>query len=311
MARTIYIHKSLVLFPTDTGNLETVNLIDRGEYQVERVRNPLKKRGAPWLKVVGESWGNAEVCWKAVSRDIARPRRSFQPASSNWPGVILAALCLGLIFLRPHDGPSEKDLRNLPELKMQLAGLVNQLDNLTNHYSLLSSDVQTHYQKCYEDAIYSLDIYPRYRAVQQAQEGEVLRQRPDLEPYVAAVNALDEEFYRAWHDWGIPNRPELLAQLQEKKQRVFSTETMKKHQPAYERLRAAQFTAENVGPSIELNERIEQEIVDANPVLQDVARQNRDCVDRALNLLMRINLLQTQIAQLTKPEKLLKTARAF
>ena len=63
-----------------------------------------------------------------------------------------------------------------------------------------------------------------------------------------------------------------------------------------------------VAPTLTFNERVEREIGDTDPSLRDVARQNRDCEDRAVQLHARINELSVQIAAVEKRFKSLQTA---
>ena len=61
-----------------------------------------------------------------------------------------------------------------------------------------------------------------------------------------------------------------------------------------------------VQPYLAFHESLEHEIADSESALRDVARQNRDCADRAIQLNARINALDAQIATLEHPPSLLK-----
>jgi hypothetical protein len=307
MPRTIKIHEPLVLFPVDTGDLAKHNIVPRGEYQVEPVPNPIKKGGPPWLRIVGEPWANAEACWQAVKAADEKSSAIFHPRSQA-SAIVLAALCAGLFLVALVSSSVKKPLPDVPALKMELAGLVNELENLTNHYPLLLSVTQRAYKQRYQEAIYSLDIYPRYKTVQQTLQREILLQRPDLENYVATINALDEELYHAWHDWGITNRPARIAGLQQQKARLLSTDLMLQQRKAYYALELSTATEATTNPCLEFNERLEHEIGDTDGALKEVARQNRDCADRAIKLTVKINLLRAQLANIKKPAGLFQTA---
>ncbi len=305
MSRKIKIHKALALFPADAGNLDTFKMVPRGQYVVERVANPLKKDGPPWLQIAGEPWANAEACWQSLSMNWENSSGDFH-IGSVIPQVVLAVICLGLMLIRPNHGAAGNAFADVPSMKMELSGLVSQLDNLPNHYPLMLSEAQRRYEKRYEQAIYSLDVYPRYRTAQQTRQRDVLGQRPDLAVYVATVNALDDELYRAWHNWGLSNRAAILADIEERKRRILSTEILQKQKQAYGPLQMVGVTEETARPWMELNERVEWEVVDTDPALKEVARQNRECADVALKLMSRINVLKAQIAKAEKPEKLAK-----
>jgi tetratricopeptide (TPR) repeat protein len=60
--RRIQIHHELVLFQT-TGEASTLHKeIPPGTYEVEDVQH----RNHRWLKLAGEDWGNAAMCWEAI-----------------------------------------------------------------------------------------------------------------------------------------------------------------------------------------------------------------------------------------------------
>jgi tetratricopeptide (TPR) repeat protein len=60
--RRIQIHHELILFQT-TGETSALHKeIPPGAYEVEEIFH----RNRRWLKLAGENWGNAEMCWEAV-----------------------------------------------------------------------------------------------------------------------------------------------------------------------------------------------------------------------------------------------------
>jgi len=71
--RHIEIHHDLVLFPIDNdgvGNVSPAHKeIPPGAYKVQIIMH----RNHRWLKLAGENWGNAEMCWQAVVADRAAP----------------------------------------------------------------------------------------------------------------------------------------------------------------------------------------------------------------------------------------------
>jgi hypothetical protein len=54
---------------------------------------------------------------------------------------------------------------------------------------------------------------------------------------------------------------------------------------------------ENTASLLDFNERLEQEIAETDPTLKESARQNRDCADHAIRLLVKINHLRSEIAK--------------
>ncbi|HZM05665.1 MAG TPA: hypothetical protein VFC44_21905 [Candidatus Saccharimonadales bacterium] len=60
--RRLEIHHELVLFPM-TGDVSPHREIPAGTYQVEETFY----RHRRWLKLAGDNWGNAEICWDAVA----------------------------------------------------------------------------------------------------------------------------------------------------------------------------------------------------------------------------------------------------
>ncbi len=69
--RRIRIHHELVLFRTETNELSSFRAMPPGEYEVEETLHGMRR----WLKLAGESWGNADICWEAVRENL--------PASLN------------------------------------------------------------------------------------------------------------------------------------------------------------------------------------------------------------------------------------
>jgi len=310
MPRKITIHKSLTVFPADTGNLKLYKVLPVGSYDTETAPNPIKKTGEVWLKVAGESWGNAKACWESAAEPLEQMARAPEPKSQT-PLLVIAGLCLALTLLTfdfkaPHRKP--KVQVDVPALRMELDGALNQLKNVTNHYPLLSGETQQRYQQLRDDALYSLEVYPPYRKMQDAQQREILRQRPDLDPFVTALNNIDEQLYRAWHEWGIKNRPEQIAALKKEREQLLGSGLMAQQSAAYRSLQATCFSDEIAPGCIEFGERLEEAIADGNPGLADVARQNRDCAERSIKLIIRINQLRAEIASVNKPEKLFQSA---
>jgi hypothetical protein len=83
---------------------------------------------------------------------------------------------------------------------------------------------------------------------------------------------------------------------------------MLQQRKAYGALQLSTATEATTNPCLEFNERLEREIGDTDGSLKDVARQNRDCADRAIKLAVKINLLRAQLANVKKPAKLFQTA---
>jgi hypothetical protein len=310
MTRSITIRKSLPLFRTEGANLNDYTFFGPGTYTVVRIPNPFKKGGPDWLKLSAEPWGTAQICWDAAasSSEIKRPALDTFDPRSQLAGVVVAAICL-FLTLFTIEFNFFKPKVDLPTLKTELAGLVNQLDNITNHYPLLLSPTQKKYQQCFEQAIYGLDIYSRYRAVQQVQQAEVLSRKPTVGPYFEAVNSIDEQLYKAWHQWRLPNREALIAKLQAEKARLVSGDVMVEDRLAARTIWLAAANEQNTTALLEFNERLEQEIADTDPSLKDAARQNRDCADRAIQLLVKINHVRAEIARDKKTPKPAETAR--
>ena len=309
MARSITIRKSIPLFRAEGENLNDHTFFGPGTYAVVPIPNPIKKDGPEWLKLAAEPWGTAEVCWDAAGSEFKKSApEKFEPRA-QLPGIVLAAICIFLTAFTLDFNFFTKPVANLPALKMELAGLVNQLDNVTNHYPLLLTQTQKKYQHCFEQAIYGLDIYSRYRAVRQIQQAAILSHKPTIGPYFEALNAIDEELYRAWHEWGLTNREALISKLQAQKARLVSGDIM-----VQERLQAsstwlAAANEENTAPLLEFNEHLEQEIADTDPTLKEAARQNRDCADHAIRLLVKINHIRAEIARDKRTQKPVQTAR--
>jgi len=308
MPRKITIHKSLALFPSESGRFDQHKVIPSGSYEVEPVPNPIKKTGGAWFKLAGEPWANARPCWESVAVAPEQVGRSSAPKSQT-PVLVLGALCLGLMLLTfDFKPPPRKVPVDVSALKMELDGTVNQLQNLTNHYPLMLSEPQKRYRQLREDALYAMEVYPPYRKMQQAQQQEILRQRPDLEPFVTALNNLDEQLYRAWHEWGLKNRAEQVGALKKEREQLLGSGVMLQQSGAYRALQATCFTDEMAPGCLEFGERLEEAVADGNPGLADVARQNRDCAEHALKLILKINQLRSEIASVKKPEKFFQTA---
>lgn len=60
--RRIHIHHELVLFQTDGDSFAAYKELPPGTYEVEEFFH----RKRPWLKLVGDNWGNAEICWESI-----------------------------------------------------------------------------------------------------------------------------------------------------------------------------------------------------------------------------------------------------
>lgn len=309
MTRSITIRKSLPLFRTEGVNFNDHTFFGPGTYSVIRIPNPIKKGGPHWLKLSAEPWGTAEVCWDAASSsEIKMPGpATFDPRSQR-AGVVIAAICLFLTVFTIEFNFFKPKV-DLPTLKTELASLVNQLDNITNRYPLLLSPTQKSYQQCFQQAIYGLDIYSRYRAVQQIQQAEVLSRKPNVGPYFEALNSIDEQLYRAWHQWRLANREVVIAKLQAQKAQLVSGDVMVEDRLAARTIWLAAANEQNTMALLEFNERLEQEIADTDPTLKDAARQNRDCADRAIQLLVKINHIRAEIAKDKKTAKPAETAR--
>jgi hypothetical protein len=309
MARSITIQKSIPLFRTEGENPNEHTFFGPGTFAIERIPNPIKKGGPAWLKLAAEPWGTAEVCWDAAATEFEKPAPlTFEPRV-QMPAAVVAAICLFLTLFTLNFDFFKKPVANIPALKTELAGLVNQLDNVTNHYPLLLSATQTNYQKCFERAIYGLDIYSRYCAVQQIQQADVLSLKPSVAPYFEALNALDEQLYRAWHQWRLADRDAVIAKLQAEKARLVSGDLMIQERLDARSTWLAAANEQNTTAQLEFNERLEQEIGDSDPTLKDAARQNRDCADHAIRLLVKINHIRSEIAKDKPKPKPVETAK--
>src|SRR4051812_4692305 len=108
MPRFITINKDLILFRIDQCDLAEHRIFPEGSYAVERVANPLKKRGEAWLKIVGQPWGNARPCWETVSVEV--PKIPIFGASIQIIAGTLALLSVLLSLLSFAPGPG----RGLP-----------------------------------------------------------------------------------------------------------------------------------------------------------------------------------------------------
>jgi hypothetical protein len=309
MARSITIRKPLPLFRTESGDLNEHTFFGPGTFTVVRIPNPIKKGGPAWLKLSAEPWGTAEICWEAAASELKRPApATFEPRSQR-AGVVVAAICLFLMLFTVDFNFFVKPTVDLPTLKTELAGLVNQLDNITNHYPLLLTATQMKYQQCFEQAIYGLDIYSRYRTVQQIQQAEVLSRRATAVAYFEALNSIDEQLYRAWHEWGLTNRQALIARLEAQKAQLVSGDVMLEERLATRSIWLAAANETNTTALLEFNGHLEQEIAETDPTLKDAARQNRDCADHAIRLLVQINHIRAEIAKDKKTAKPAETAR--
>lgn len=73
--RRAQIRHQLVLFPIGSAGQSAHREIPPGSYEVEEIVSGKRR----WLKLVGEDWGNAEMCWEAVLETEAQktPHRSF------------------------------------------------------------------------------------------------------------------------------------------------------------------------------------------------------------------------------------------
>jgi hypothetical protein len=66
---------------------------------------------------------------------------------------------------------------------------------------------------------------------------------------------------------------------------------------------------QNATALFEFNEHLEREIADTDSSLKDAARQNRDCADHAIRLLVKINHIRAEIAKDKRTQKPVQTAR--
>jgi len=309
MARSITIRKSIPLFRTESGDLNVHTFFGPGTFTVVPIPNPIKNGGPNWLKLYAEPWGTAEVCWDAAASEPKRPAPATLGPRSQRAGIVVAAISLFITLFTIDFSFVHKPAVDLPTLKTELAGLVNQLDNVTNHYPLLLTATQNKYRQCFEQAIYGLDIYARYRALQQIQQAEVLSRRPGAGAYFDALNSLDEQLYRAWHEWGLTNRQALVAKLQAQKAQLVSGDVMLDERLAARSIWLAAANETNTTALLEFNQRLEQEIAETDPTLKDAAHQNRDCADHAIQLLVKINHIRAEIARDKKTPKPAETAR--
>ena len=310
MVRSIIIRKSIPLFRTEGENSDEHTFFGHGTYSVVRIPNPINQKGPAWLKLSAEPWGTAEACWEAANSEVKRsaPTTTLQPRS-QLPGIVVAAVCLLLTLFTLDFNFFNRPVADLPALKMELAGLVNQLDNITNHYPLLSTPAQKSYQQCFEKAIYGLDIYSHYQTVRQVQQAEVLSRKPAVGAYFEALNTLDDQLYSAWHQWGLTNREALISRLEAQKVRLLSGDVMVQERLAARSIWLAAANEQNTAALLDFNERLEQEIADTDPTLIDAARENRDCADHAIRLLVKINHLRSEIAKDKRTPKAVQTAQ--
>jgi tetratricopeptide (TPR) repeat protein len=80
--RRVQIRHPLVLFQTDAEEAAaaTHKEIPPGTYKVEEILH----RNRPWLKLAGENWGNADMCWEAIVA-IDRPAAAAPVKPKNGP----------------------------------------------------------------------------------------------------------------------------------------------------------------------------------------------------------------------------------
>lgn len=97
----IEISKSLLLFSSHTGTLQQHKELVPGKYKVERIDNPLKVGAEPWLKLVGEAWGNAAACWEAVKAG-RKPALDILEPFARKVALLAAALFLASIPLKSN-----------------------------------------------------------------------------------------------------------------------------------------------------------------------------------------------------------------
>jgi thioredoxin-like negative regulator of GroEL len=95
-ARRIEIEHELVLFSL-SGEAAAHKEISPGIYHVEQVFHGNRS----WLKLAGEDWGNAEVCWQAV---LALPRPVTVPPKKGllWPIIRVHQTITLAIKGKPH-----------------------------------------------------------------------------------------------------------------------------------------------------------------------------------------------------------------
>lgn len=332
MPRFITINKDLILFRVDKCDLVEHQIVPEGSYALESVANPFNKRGEPWLKIVGQPWGNARPCWNAVSVEV--PNLAAFGARIQIMAGGLALLCVFLSLLTGTPGPglglpststgaslgltssagstpsstapAKIEAPDIAALKTELFGLCNERANLTNHYPLLSSPAQKAYEDRRNDVIYGLDVYPRYLEWRKALQSQILRRRGDLDSFVTALNSVDDELYHVWHDWGVTNRTATLARLKKERAQFVSGEVMQEQSRLYAALQRQIGDETLIAPSLAFNESLEHEIGDMEGSLREVARQNRDCADHAIRLTARINALDAQIDTLEHPPSFFK-----
>jgi hypothetical protein len=309
MPQTIRISKPLFLFSVESGDLEEPKLVPRGTYKVQRVADPRNKGGKGnkggkrWLRIMGQPWGNAEACWYAMAHSSTKSGPIIPP----WlqlPGLLVVLVCFGLLTNgRTSARASAKAAADLPALRMELSGLENQLQNVTNHYPLLLAPIQSLYRNRYEAAIYASAVYPRYSALRQARQQAALQAKPELQEYFATMNGIDDELYRAWHTWSNTDRSAAIAGIEKKREQILTTGIMATKEKDFQELPDSGLSEPIVAATLEFNEHIESEIGDADPALKAVARQNRDCAERAIKLRVRIKALNEEIAKASRPSR--------
>src|SRR5437016_973113 len=129
MPRFITINKPLVLFRIEKCDLNEHRIISEGSYAIESVPNPLKKSGEPWLKIVGQPWGNARPCWNAVSVEVPKI-----PVFGSRIQILAGSLaplcvCLSLITSSPEPASPKTPAPDLPAMKTELFSLANERAN--------------------------------------------------------------------------------------------------------------------------------------------------------------------------------------
>jgi hypothetical protein len=328
MPRFITINKDLILFRIDKCDLTEHRIFPEGSYAVEPAGNPLKQRGEAWLKIVGQPWGNARPCWEAVSVEV--PRIPVFGARIQVIAGALALLCILLSLLTfapaPSHGlpsstpslssspdssaaatsPTKGESPDLAAMKTELFGLCNERANLTNHYPLLLSPAQKAYEDRRDDAIYGLDVYPRYLEWRKSLQTQILRRRGELDLFITALNSLEDQLYHVWHDWGVTNRAATLTRLKKERAKFIRGEVMQEQSRLYATLQKQIGNDSMVAPCLAFNESLEHEIGDLEGSWREVARQNRDCADHVIRLTAQINALDAQIDGLEHPPSFFK-----
>ncbi len=113
--RRIAIGHALVLFPIAAQDPRLHKEIPAGAYEVEEIFH----RHHPWLKLAGEDWGNAGMCWEAV-REIdppqpAPPQKGFLRQMARLNHALTTAL---------HRKPRHQTLAEARTLLQQASQLI-------------------------------------------------------------------------------------------------------------------------------------------------------------------------------------------